>query len=183
MNGYYTTRLMHGLMKLILSGLLLVLPGLHLQAQEQQEEVNYSDPQTWLLGYFDYDSFLDEPHDAWFGREFSNYSFDDKSFLELEQKGIDDAVIIVVLGTWCPDSRREVPRFMKITESLGYDPDKIKFIGVDSYKEAPVDDYDSLNIEKVPTFIFYDDKHELGRIIEYPETSLEKDMLNIFSRR
>ena len=39
--------------------------------------------------------------------------------------------------------------------------------------------FESLNIERVPTFIIYRNKNELGRIVEYPETSLEKDMLDI----
>ena len=89
----------------------------------------------------------------------------------------------MVLGTWCSDSRREVPRFMKIIESLDYKIDRIRFIGVNSYKEAPVHNFDSLNIERVPTFIFYNNKIELGRIIEYPESSLERDMLGILSKR
>jgi hypothetical protein len=87
------------------------------------------------------------------------------------------------MGTWCSDSRREVPRFMKIIESLGYDKKRLRFIGVDSYKEAPVHNFDSLNIERVPTFIFYNDKIELGRIIEYPLTSLERDMLVILNKK
>jgi hypothetical protein len=41
--------------------------------------------------------------------------------------------------------------------------------------------YDTLNIERVPTFIFLKNKVEAGRIIETPVTSLEQDMLNILT--
>jgi thiol-disulfide isomerase/thioredoxin len=124
---------------------------------------------------------LNEPHGYWFGREFSAYELDPLAFMELEKTMPGNIDIVIVLGTWCPDSRREVPRFMKLIETLGFDKDRIRFIGVDSYKEAPLDEYESFDIERVPTFIFYDNKIELGRIIEYPEASLEKDMLRILT--
>ncbi len=161
---------------------LLLLPATGMLLAQDGEETDYFDPETWLLGDLNYDFFLDEPHNNWFNKGFNAYSFDDSLFVELEKTAIDKAEMVVVLGTWCPDSRRELPRFMKIIESLGYDADRIRFIGVDSYKEAPLDDYDSFDIDRVPTFIFYHEKSELGRIIEYPETSLEKDMLGILKR-
>lgn len=165
---------------LILCLLLLPLKGMLLA--QQTGETDYYDPETWLLGDIKYDFFMDEPHEKWFSQGFNEYSFDDSIFMELEKTELDKVDLVVVLGTWCPDSRRELPRFMKIIESLGYDADRIRFIGVDSYKEAPLDDYDRFDIDRVPTFIFYHEKSELGRIIEYPETSLEKDMLDILNR-
>jgi hypothetical protein len=44
-----------------------------------------------------------------------------------------------------------------------------------------VGDFASLNIVRVPTFIFYKNNSEAGRIIEVPKTSLEQDMVNILS--
>jgi thiol-disulfide isomerase/thioredoxin len=158
----------------------LAVSSLHAQ---ERDRIDYSDPQTWLLGDFNYNSLLIEPHDMWFDNEFDKYNIDDEAFIELGKIGLDSIDIIIVMGTWCSDSRREVPRFMKIIESLGYEEKRLRFIGVDSFKEAPVHNYDSLNIERVPTFIFYDDKIELGRIIEYPLTSLERDMISILNKR
>ncbi len=143
------------------------------------QEVNYSDPQTWLLGYFQADDLLQYPHSEWFNKEFDSYKIDDKSLIELMNLDFEDIEVIVVLGTWCPDSRREVPRFMKLSQLIGLDQGKVSFIGTDSYKMAPIENFDNMDIERVPTFIFYYKKNEIGRIIEYPEASLEKDMLNI----
>lgn len=166
----------------VLFTLCLVLLPLKGMLLAQTGETDYYNPETWLLGDIKYDFFMDEPHDSWFSEGFNEYSIDEGVLAELEEAGIDRTEMVVVLGTWCPDSRREVPRFMKIIESLSYDPERIRFIGVDSYKEAPLDDYDSFDIDRVPTFIFYHEKSELGRIIEYPETSLEKDILGILNR-
>lgn len=147
------------------------------------QKINFNDPQTWLLGYFQSDELLQDPHDIWFNEEFDSYQIGEEALIELMNMDLEDIEVLVVMGTWCTDSRREVPRFLKLSQLIGLEQDKVKFIGTDSYKEAPVDDYETLDIERVPTFIFYYKKNELGRIIEYPKASLEKDMLNILEAK
>ena len=85
------------------------------------------------------------------------------------------------MGTWCPDSRREVPRFMRILDAWQFPVVKVTFIGVDNAKLSPVGEYDKLDIQRVPTFIIYKNNIEAGRIIENPTTSLEQDMVNILT--
>jgi thiol-disulfide isomerase/thioredoxin len=85
--------------------------------------------------------------------------------------------ITIVMGTWCSDSRREVPRFYKLFENLDFNIDDIKLINVDTKKEAEGTTVSELNIERVPTFIFKRGGEEIGRIIETPDESLEADML------
>lgn len=155
--------------------LILIFPAV----KSQEADINFNDPKTWLLGYFNKDILLEDPHGIWFSPEFDDYSIDSDAFLLLSEYDIDDIEVLIVMGTWCPDSRREVPRFLKISQLLGIDDDKVIMLGTDDYKKAPIDNYDDLNIERVPTFIFYRNKMELGRIIEYPRSSLEKDMLEI----
>ncbi len=147
------------------------------------QEINFSDPQTWLLGYFQSDELIQEPYAIWFNEEFDSYQIDEEALIDLMNIDLEDIEVLVVMGTWCSDSRREVPRFLKLCQLIGLDQDKVRFIGTDSYKEAPVDDYEALDIERVPTFIFYYKKNEFGRIIEYPKASLEKDMVNILEAK
>jgi len=145
------------------------------------QQVNYSDPGTWLLGYFDQDALLLEPHDKWYNNEFDKYEFDPDALMELAEMPKENLKIVIVLGTWCPDSRREVPRFLKVLQSCGFPMENVDLIGVDSYKIAPIENYDKLDIERVPTFIIYKNKVEAGRIIEYPKSSLERDMVEILA--
>ena len=161
----------------------LLCTGLSAQERQADNEVNYFNPETWLLGDFSSSEFLEEPHSRWYEKEFDSYMFDDESFIKLSRMSSNNIEIVIVLATWCPDSRREVPRFMKIIGSWGFPEEKIRFIGTDSEKVAPIDNYDSFDIDRVPTFIFYSDKIELGRIIEYPKSSLERDMVNILDNR
>ena len=85
------------------------------------------------------------------------------------------------MGSWCPDSRREVPRFMRILHVWQFPLENVTFIGVDNAKLSPVGEYDKLDIQRVPTFIIYRNNLEAGRIIENPSTSLEQDLVNILT--
>ncbi len=87
----------------------------------------------------------------------------------------------VVLGTWCGDSRREVPRFIKIQQMLGDDRMPVAFMGVDRSKQHPSDVAEGRDIQRVPTFIVLHEGREIGRIIETPKVSIEADLAAILA--
>ena len=134
-----------------------------------------------IIGYFQFDQLLTEPYNKWYEPEYNTYEVDTASLNLLERDKLENITITVVIGTWCGDSKRETPRFVKIIEHLKYPQDNIVAIGVNRQKKAPGTEVEELNIEYVPTFIFVKDGQEIGRIIETPEESLEKDMLKIIS--
>jgi thiol-disulfide isomerase/thioredoxin len=160
-----------------------MVSGQERQAANDRNAPDWADPTTWLLGYFTIDDLTAYPHSLWYQQGSDSFVPDKDAMADLKKLSLKEVTVTVVLGTWCSDSRREVPRFMKIVNELDYNTENITFIGVDSYKEAPLDSYGELGIDRVPTFIFYIDKVEKGRIIEYPETSLERDMVNILKKR
>ena len=93
-----------------------------------------------------------------------------------------DYNIIIVLGSWCGDSREQVPRFLRIIDELGLSDDIIRMIAVDRTKSPGELDEEpevELNTERVPTFIFINEGIEIGRIVETPIETLETDMLKI----
>ena len=98
--------------------------------------------------------------------------------LKLKQDGIE---ILIVLGTWCSDSQEQVPKFFKILDKIRFDKKSVQMVAVSSSKEAGEVDLVNYNIEKVPTFIIYRKGREVGRIIETPFMTLEKDLLMFFS--
>jgi len=144
--------------------------------------IDFRDASMWILGDFKPEKLLQEPHGTWYSNGYSEYTPDPDVIEEVLKLSKDSLSITIVLGTWCPDSRREVPRFMKIMDMWGFSYDKIRFIGVDIDKIAPLDDFTLLGITRVPTFIFYKNNIELGRIIEVPVTSLEQDMVKILTK-
>jgi len=133
-----------------------------------------------LYGNCDLNGFQTPPFDEWYNAEYQDYQPDAEQLSNIESTGgLSDINITIVMGTWCSDSRREVPRFFKLFENLDYSKELIKIINVDTKKEADGTAVSKLNIERVPTFIFYRGGEEIGRIIETPEGSLESDMLKI----
>ncbi|MEI6048156.1 MAG: thioredoxin family protein [Bacteroidota bacterium] len=144
--------------------------------------INFSEQSTWLLGYFSPGQLTREPHSTWYFKGYDDYRFNTDAVNNLTVINKDDITIKIVMGTWCPDSRREVPRFMRILYIWQFPVEKVTFIGVDNAKLSPVGEYNKLDIQRVPTFIIYKNNIEAGRIIENPTTSLEQDMVNILKR-
>jgi len=84
------------------------------------------------------------------------------------------------IGTWCGDSKREAPRFFKIIrEARLADKIAIEMWAVDHNKKLDNNLAAKRNIDRVPTFIFYKEGQEIGRIVEYPEELLEQDILSM----
>ncbi|MCF8366216.1 MAG: thioredoxin family protein [Bacteroidales bacterium] len=98
--------------------------------------------------------------------------------LSKQKNGVE---ITVVMGSWCDDSQVQVPRFYKILDEMGFKKSNVNLICVDTNKNAGDTDISGLDIQRVPTFIFYKKEREIGRIVESPNSSLEKDMLLIFT--
>jgi hypothetical protein len=146
---------------------------------DSHEEINYSEQTTWLLGYFNQGQLKREPHSVWFYKGYDNYTVNSDAINNLDIIDKEELSIKIVMGTWCPDSRREVPRFMRVLDTWKFPSEKVTFIGVDNGKLSPIGEYEQLEIQRVPTFIIYRNNIEAGRIIENPVTSLEQDMVSI----
>jgi hypothetical protein len=134
-----------------------------------------------VLGYFVRGQITRPPHSEWFIKGYEEYNIRAEVLDRILKIPTDGLSIKIVLGTWCPDSRKQVPRFMKIIDAWSFPEKDITYIGVDDAKISPVGEYSQLGIERVPTFIFYKNNIEAGRIIENPLTSLEQDIVNILT--
>jgi len=140
------------------------------------------DPETGqeiLYGSVTWSGFMKPPFGDWFKAEYNSYEPDSNILEVLDPEILSTWSVTIVMGTWCSDSRRELPRFYKIWETLGLMFEKMDIIGVDTRKHAPDGMTDILGIEKVPTFIFNRDDTELGRIVESPEESLEIELFRM----
>jgi cyclophilin family peptidyl-prolyl cis-trans isomerase/HEAT repeat protein len=91
----------------------------------------------------------------------------------------------VFMGTWCDDSQREVPKFLRIADELksqhGVDL-PMRFVAVDKSKQQPAPLLAGKALQKVATFIYYRGDRELGRIEERPSGLFEDDLLTIAAR-
>lgn len=95
-----------------------------------------------------------------------------------------DYKLTMVLGTWCGDSKLQVPYLFKIFDNAGIKEENIKIIAVNGVKQAENNLLEGLNIQRVPTLIIKNkDGVEIGRIVERPTSTLESDLLAILSQK
>lgn len=132
-----------------------------------------------LLGQINREGLTSNSFKNWFDRNYDNY-IANEMLITTFKKSLKDYNIKLFLGTWCGDSKREVPRFYKVLDAANFPEDQLEVIAVDrtpeAYKKSPTGEEKGLNIIKVPTFIFYKDGKEVNRIVESPQVTLEQDI-------
>lgn len=159
--------------------LIMIISSLNFAQEKFSRVIDEKSGKEMIVGLCDFKVFADSNYSWWFDNEFKNYKPD--SLVIDRLKNIKDFPnVILIMGTWCSDSKREVPRFYKIVKLINYPEEKVKIICVDRKKETPDFDIASYNIKYVPTFIFEKNGKEVGRIIETPKQNLEEDILEIF---
>ena len=143
----------------------------------------FEDPNTgkpMLLGEISIDELKQEPFSEWYNDEFDNYELDVELLNAISEPNQYNYELF--LGTWCADSRREVPRLEKIFIELGIDFNHITIITVDREKVSPSNEQEGKDIRYVPTLIVKSNDIEIGRIVESPSSesaTLESDLFEI----
>jgi thiol-disulfide isomerase/thioredoxin len=90
------------------------------------------------------------------------------------------ARVEVFLGTWCDDSRREIPRLMKVLDEMGgREPFEVAFVGVDRDKRQPAAQVETRQVQDLPTIVVTRSGQEVGRIVAHPARTLETDLLRL----
>lgn len=92
------------------------------------------------------------------------------------------ARVVVYLGTWCSDSRREVARMWKAFDIAGGTlPFEIEYVAVDRSLHASEGVSTEAELEYVPTFIVQRNGFEVGRIVETAPGGIEQDLHALLS--
>ena len=164
--------------------ILLTLLILHNTVAQDLNKV-ITDPrsdQEIIYGYCDREGLTSGIFNNWFEPEYKSYMVEEKILSDIDRDLLYVCFITVVLGTWCSDSQREVPRLYKILDYLAFPEKNLKLICVDRTKDAAYTEVPELSIDLVPTIIIYIGDEELGRIIESPAESLEVDLIKILAQ-
>jgi tetratricopeptide (TPR) repeat protein len=150
------------------------------------QEIKNEAGQTILAGRATISSMQMPAYKTWYDDSYNKYAVDAAAAQQIKPL-LQNKRMEVFLGSWCGDSRREVPRMIKVLQAAGMDTTKLSIVFVDNsnaaYKQSPQHEERGKNIHHVPSFIVYEDKKEMGRIIESPLVSLEKDLLTILQQQ
>ncbi len=138
-----------------------------------------------IYGIFNVQTLQQAPYASWFTPAYEKYAPAPETLKQLQQIKIKGIRIQVFLGIWCGDSKREIPHFVKLLHQMQFPGAQTQYIGLggsDSlYKQSPTSEEKGLGIFRVPTFVVYQNNIEIGRINEYPTTTLEADLFKILT--
>jgi len=143
----------------------------------------FEDPKTgkpMLLGKITIEELQQEPFNEWYQMESDGYEVDTELTNAISDPG--QYTYEVFLGTWCGDSRRELPRMEKIFSEMGIDMSNVLIVTLDRNKISPNGEQEGKDIRYVPTLIVSKDNQEIGRIVESPSSetaTLESDLFEI----
>lgn len=136
-----------------------------------------------LLGEVSLSQFQEPPHADWFTKNYQVYKPSAAIVDMLKATRHNHLQITIYFGTWCGDSKREVPRFVKVLADMGFPLSQVKFVGVsdstERYKQSPQRQEAGQHVYRVPTMVITEKDKERNRIVEYPAESLERDLLKI----
>jgi len=153
-------------------------------AQEFNQEIKIEQRSQFLVGPITLEGLQNEPYKSWFDSSYNAYTVD-KSLAKMLKKQLKGYELKLFLGTWCGDSKREMPRIIKILKEAKFPIENLEIIALDRrkgfYKKSPGGEEKGLNISKVPTLIFFKNGKEVNRIVESPIASLEEDILSILN--
>jgi thiol-disulfide isomerase/thioredoxin len=137
-----------------------------------------------LLGKINKKGLTSNSFNTWFSKNYDDYLVNTKIVKQLKDS-INQYEIKAFLGTWCGDSKKEIPRLYKILDKTKFPENQLQVIAVnrteEAYKQSPNHEEKGLNIHRVPTFIFYKNGKEVNRIVEHPKETLERDILKIIT--
>lgn len=168
-------------MKIVALFFLLFASTYGLEAQNQTKTDSKINKKV-LWGRITLEAFSMDLCQDWYAPEYVAFVPKTKIIKKLKELDLSNISIELILGSWCHDSHREVPRFIKILNAINFQFDQLQMNALDTFKTSPDYNTNGHKIAYVPTVIVYRNGKEIGRIIESPKKSLEKDLLKIISK-
>ena len=159
---------------------IFLVTAFQINAQDYKITTDEKNGEPLIVGYCPASLINDSTFNNTWTSEYESYKPDYEILDRLEGK-LEDINIKIVFRSTCSDSREQLPRFFKILKELNYNLNSIALIGVNRERQGLSNEAEALDIQFVPTIIFYKDGKEIGRIVETPYESLEKDLLKILS--
>jgi len=114
-------------------------------------------------------------------RNYLNY-YPDSSAVRFLQSWSPPVKILLFIGTWCSDCRREVPKLFKTLDMAKNSQIKLDIVAIDRGKRDAENLMGKYGIRYVPTFVILYRQREVGRIVEHAKVSIEQDLVTILKQ-
>ncbi len=144
------------------------------------EKISVRPNEHMEVGWTPRSIFQSPSYAAWFDTTYAAYQ-PQKEYVDRLRQMKDSVDLLVVFGTWCSDSKREMPRFFKLMDALDFASGRVTLVAVDRTMKVPAGVAKQYNITSVPTIIVRYRGLEIGRIVESPKATLEQDLVELLS--
>lgn len=171
-------------MKRTVNTILILILSFQLYSQNLNTEITENTDAPYLLGKIDKSGLEGDNYKSWFTKNYNDYE-PNTTITKTMSSELKNHTITLFMGTWCGDSKMEVPRLYKVLEACDFPMEQLTVIAVsrkpNMYKQSPQHEEAGLNIHRVPTVIFYKNDKEVNRIVEHPIETFEEDIQNIIT--
>ena len=116
-------------MKLHLTIAVAFLLCLQVNGQQLNVEITENTTTPYLLGRIDRSGLELDNYKTWFSKNYENYGIN-TALTNQFASDLKDYNITLFMGTWCGDSKREVPRFYKILEACNFPMDQLTAVAL-----------------------------------------------------
>ena len=154
-------------------GLAAVVPTVC--AQEVNQPKNAWEPAEMVVGPLPPERFA-ERLPAWEDRARS-WRVDDEVLRQIAESA--PARIEIVFASWCPDSFEHLPPLVSALRRAANPALEITLTGVDRSKRDPGGAAARLGVTRVPTVVVFRGLTELGRVVETPVTTMDRDVARL----
>lgn len=90
-----------------------------ISSQKINQEISLENQQPLLVGEINIEGLSSYSYKEWFQPNLASYTVSTNNLEQVKDK-LAEYQILIFMGTWCGDSKREVPRFIKILESVDF---------------------------------------------------------------
>ncbi|WP_426429418.1 hypothetical protein ACPX19_07630 [Winogradskyella sp. HB-48] len=171
-------------MKRTVNTILILILSFQLYAQNLNTEITENTDTPYLLGKIDKAGLEGENYKSWFTKNYDDYK-PNSDIVKTIASELKNYTITLFMGTWCGDSKMEVPRLYRVLDTCDFPTEQLTVIAVsrepNMYKQSPEHEEKGLNIHRVPTIILYKNGKEVNRIVEHPVKTFEEDIQNIIT--
>ncbi|MBX7183509.1 MAG: hypothetical protein K1Y01_00020 [Vicinamibacteria bacterium] len=126
------------------------------------------------------------PYSDWFDGQYARYQ-PDAANVERLRPLLGGVSVEAFFGTWCGDSRRQIPRLARLLDLAGVNESRLTLVALSDrpmeFKQAPGRPEAKRYVHRTPTIVVLRDGREIGRIVETPAATLDSDLLAILEGR
>jgi len=131
-----------------------------------------------ITGKIQHKVMMEEDLFKWYANGVNNYVVND-SLVGLIRPYSTKTGVLVFAGNWCSDTKELLPKVVKVLIAAGFKPEEFEFQLLDKQKKSTNFNAKAMQVNYVPTIIFYINGLEKGRIIETINKTAEEEILKI----